>query len=257
PAFGPCKLLDYELEIGVFIGANEDAQTNELGAGIPIEYARQHVFGLSLVNDWSARDIQKWEYQPLGPFLAKNFATSISPWVVTADALLPYRCNAETRAEGDPQPLDYLLDDGDQTTGGVDITLEVLIQSEQMKERGMEPFRVSQGSFKRMYWTLQQMIAHHTASGCNLQVGDLLASGTVSGPERESRGCLLELTWDGSANDPKPGTARTPIVLPSSEERKFLADGDEVILRGYCEKPGRARIGFGECRGIVLPAHQG
>ena len=240
PVYGPCRLLDYELELGFFAGG----PMNEYGATIPIGRAWEHIFGVCLVNDWSARDIQKWEYQPLGPFLSKSFATSISPWVVTGEALAPFRCAAETRGAGEPRPLDYLLDEDDQRAGGIDATLEVLILSAQMREKGIAPVRVSIGSFKHMWWTIQQMLTHHASNGCPMIAGDLLASGTVSGPEKESRGCLLEMTWRGSE----------PITLPTGETRKFLADGDEVVLRGWCQREGFARIGLGECRGRVLPA---
>jgi fumarylacetoacetase len=192
------------------------------------------VFGVCLVNDWSARDVQTWEYQPLGPFLAKNFATSVSPWIVTLDALEPYRTSAFVRAEDDPQPLPYLRDDV-----AFDITVEVWLRTAKMDE----PIRLSRGNFRDMYWTVAQLVAHHTSNGCNLMPGDLLASGTISGPDPEARGCLLERTWRGTQ----------PIELPSGETRKFLENGDEVILRGYCEREGLPRIGLGECRGVVVP----
>jgi fumarylacetoacetase len=236
PTFGLSKRLDYELELGVFIGGG-----NELGHPIPIHEAEEHQFGVCLVNDWSARDIQAWEYQPLGPFLAKNFATTISPWIVTMEALAPFRVAAFKRPEGDPAPLPYLSDDDDQQHGGIDLTLEVLIATRKMRESNTAPHRLSRGNFQHMYWTLQQLVTHHASNGCNLQPGDLLASGTVSGPEKESRGCLLELSSGG----------KDPITLPNGEKRAFLEDGDEVILRGYCEREGAARIGLGECRGIV------
>jgi fumarylacetoacetase len=228
PVYGPSKRLDYEMELGFFIGRG-----NVLGESIPVTGALDHVFGFCLVNDWSARDIQTWEYQPLGPFLAKNFATSVSPWIVTIDALEPYRTNAFVRPEGDPRPLPYLQDDV-----GFDITVEVWLRSAKMTE----PIRLSRGNFRDMYWTVAQLVAHHASNGCNLQPGDLLASGTISGPEKEARGCLLELTWRGTE----------PIQLPTGETRRFLEDGDEIILRGYCEKEGLPRIGFGECRGFIL-----
>jgi fumarylacetoacetase len=236
PVFGPSRRLDYEMEVGVLIGRG-----NDLGAPVPIHEAEHHVFGLCLVNDWSARDIQTWEYQPLGPFLSKSFATSASPWVVTLDALEPYRVPRPPRPEGDPPLLPYLDFDEDR---GFDITLEVFIRSQQMRDRNDEPLRLSRGNFRDMYWTVGQLVAHHTSNGCNLRAGDLLASGTVSGPAKESRGCLLELTARGSE----------PIALPTGEERRFLEDGDEVIMRGFCEREGLPRIGFGECRGIVTPA---
>lgn len=236
PSFGPCRLLDYEMEVGWFIGAG-----NELGKAIAIDQAEDHIFGLCLVNDWSARDIQAWEYQPLGPFLAKNFATTLSPWVVTLEALAPFRCPAFQRPDSDPQPLPYLTSTTDAKTAGIDITVEVWLQSAQMREQGLEPMRLSQGSFQSMYWTLAQMVTHHASNGCNLQPGDLMASGTVSGSEEGSLGSLLEITRRGA----------NLISLPTGEERSFLVDGDEVILRGFCQKDGYARIGFGECRGMV------
>lgn len=239
PAFGPSRRLDYELEVGVFVGPG-----NALGEPIPIAEAERHIFGVCLVNDWSARDIQTWEYQPLGPFLAKSFATTISPWIVTLDALAPFRAPAFARPDGDPAPLPYLDSREDQERGGIDLTLEVYLATQQMRDSGIAPVRVSHGSFREMYWTIAQLLTHHASNGCNLRPGDLLASGTVSGPERESRGCLLELTWRGEQ----------PIELPTGEQRRFLEDGDEVILRGWCEREGYRRIGLGECRGVILPA---
>lgn len=239
PVFGASKLLDYELEVGAFIGPG-----NQLGAALPIGKAEAIIFGLCLVNDWSARDIQKWEYQPLGPFLGKSFATTVSPWVVTLEALAPFRTGAYVRATGDPLPLGYLLDPVDQERGGFDIELEVRLSSTRMRDEGLDPVRISRGSFRDMYWTFAQMVTHHASNGCNLRPGDLLASGTVSGEAPESRGCLLERTWRGTQ----------PIELPTGETRRFLDDGDEVILRGFCDRPGAARIGFGECRGQVLAA---
>ncbi|MEX2218470.1 MAG: fumarylacetoacetase [Phycisphaerales bacterium] len=249
PGFGPSKMLDYELEVGFFVGPG-----NELGRPIPIGEAESHIFGLCLVNDWSARDIQKWEYQPLGPFLAKSFATTISPFIVTMEALEPFRVPAFRRPEGDPRPLPYLWSDADQARGAIDLTLEVWLQSEQMRARGLSPVLLSKSnSFKDLYWTPAQLLTHHASNGCNLQPGDLLASGTVSGPGATERGCLLELTWDGTGEGGKP-RPRKPLQLPSGETRTFLADGDEVIFKGYCERDGFRRIGFGECRGRVLPA---
>ena len=239
PVFGPSRLLDYELEVGFFVGPG-----NTLGEPIPLAAAEQHLFGICLVNDWSARDLQKWEYQPLGPFLAKSFGTTVSPWVVSLDALAPYRCPALARPEGDPQPLPYLHSLENAAAGGIDLQVEAWIMTEKMRAEGLEPHRVSHGRLSDLYWTLAQMLTHHASNGCNLGAGDLLASGTVSGSEKDSRGCLLERTWRGTE----------PLQLSSGEERRFLADGDEVILRGYCEAPGRVRIGFGECRGKVLPA---
>ncbi len=232
PVFGPTRRLDYEVELGAFIGPG-----NAMGSPIPVADAYEHLFGVCLLNDWSARDVQAWEYQPLGPFLAKNFATSISPWVVTMEALEPFRCAPEPRAEGDPAPLPHLAS---PENGALAITLEVWLRSAQMSA----PVRLSHGNFASMYWTLAQMIAHHTSNGCPLQAGDLIGSGTVSGPAKENRGCLLELTWRGTE----------PIALPSGESRQFLEDGDEVILRGWAEAPGQRRIGLGECRGTVMPA---
>ncbi len=193
------------------------------------------------MNDWSARDVQAWEYQPFGPFLAKNFATTLSPWVVTVDALEPFRAPAYTRAAGDPAPLPHLDSVVDRARGAFDVTLEVWLTTAQMRASGTAPFLVSRGSLAEMYWTPAQLLAHHASNGCNLRPGDLLASGTVSGPTPESRGCLLERTWRG----------REPLQLPNGEQRAFLEDGDEVILRGYCERDGAVRIGFGECRGRV------
>ena len=236
PVVGPSRRLDYELEVGAVI-----ADGNALGTPIPIAAADEHVAGLCVVNDWSARDIQAWEYQPLGPFLAKSFATTMSPWIVTLDALAPFRVPAAARPAGDPAPLAYLDDEGDRESGGFDIALEVLLTSARMRDEGVPPWRVSVGSFAAMYWTVAQLVAHHTSNGCNLQPGDLLASGTVSGPTKESRGCLLERTWRGTE----------PLTLPTGEVRRFLEDGDEVIMRASCARDGRRRIGFGECRGIV------
>lgn len=230
PTFGPSKRLDYEMELGMVIGRG-----NALGDPIPVGDALDHVFGFCLVNDWSARDIQTWEYQPLGPFLAKNFATSISPWIVTVDALEPFRTHAFARPDGDPQPLPYLRDDI-----GFDINVEVWLRTAKMTE----PMRLSRGNFRDMYWTVAQLVAHHTSNGCNLSAGDLLASGTISGTTKDSRGSMLELAWRGTE----------PLQLPTGETRKFLEDGDEVILRAYCEREGHATIGFGECRGVVLAA---
>jgi fumarylacetoacetase len=236
PTFGPSKRLDYELEVGVFIGDG-----NEQGRPITLDHAEEHAFGLCLLNDWSARDLQAWEYQPLGPFLAKSFATTISPWIVTMEALAPYRVPAFSRPTGDPAPLPYLASEANQQHGGIDLKLEVRLATQRMRDESAAPVTISRGNFRDLYWTVAQFIAHHTSNGCNLQPGDLLASGTVSGPEKESRGCLLEMTWGG----------KEPLQLPNGEKRAFLEDGDEIILRGYCERPGAARIGFGECRGII------
>jgi fumarylacetoacetase len=249
PGFGPCKMLDYEMEMGAVI-----ARGNALGETISIEQAEEYLLGLCLVNDWSARDMQKWEYQPLGPFLAKSFATTVSPYIVTMEALAPFRCPAEKRDPSDPQPLPYLFSEHNQSSGGFDITCEVYLASADMRKRGLAPIRLSSGNLKRMYWTLAQMLTHHASNGCNMQPGDLIASGTISGPDRSSRGCLLELTWDGDKDNPVAGSQRTPIELPTGEKRVFLADGDEVILKAFCEREGFRRIGFGECRGIIEPS---
>jgi fumarylacetoacetase len=240
PQFGPSRMLDYEAEMGLYVGRG-----NDLGTTIAITDAEDHIFGYSLVNDWSARDIQSWEYQPLGPFLAKNFATTVSPWVVTAEAVEPYRVPAFSRPEGDPRPLDYLSSDKNERHGGLDATLEVYLSSTRMREENLQPVLLSRAAFSRMYWTLAQMVTHHASNGCNLQTGDLLASGTVSGPSREEMGCLLELTQRGA----------DPLELPTGETRKFLEDGDEVIMRGCMGGNGKPRIGFGDCRGVILPAH--
>ena len=237
PVFAPTQALDYEIEIGCFVGPG-----NELGMPVPMEKAEDHLFGLCLVNDWSARDIQTWEYQPLGPFLAKNFATSVSPWVVTLEALEPYRVPAFERPAGDPSPLPYLDSPENRRRGGIDVTVEVLLTTARMRKEGLPPHRLSRGTMADLYWTPAQMFSHHTSNGCNLRPGDLFASGTISGPTKDSRGCLLELTWRGSE----------PLTLPTSETRTFLEDGDEVIMRGICERSGTARIGFGECRGVIV-----
>ncbi|MEM6793936.1 MAG: fumarylacetoacetase [Acidobacteriota bacterium] len=239
PIFGPSALLDYELEVGFFIGTG-----NALGEAQPLDRCEDQLFGFCLVNDWSARDVQAWEYQPLGPFLAKSFQTSISPWIVTTEALAPFRVPAFERPEEDPQPLPHLQSERNRARGGLDLELEVSLVSEKMRAGGASPHRLSCGNFQFMYWTAAQMAAHHCSNGCNMQPGDLLASGTVSGPEKENRGCLLELTWRGAE----------PVELPGGEQRKFLADGDELILSGWCEGENAVRIGFGECRGLVLPA---
>lgn len=241
PVFRPTRLLDYELEVGFYIGHG-----NALGRPVSLDASEDRLFGFCLVNDWSARDVQGWEYQPLGPFLAKSFQTTVSPWVVTTEALAPFRVPAFERADDDPQPLPHLASERNERRGGVDLRLEVLISSERMRAEGREPHRLSESFFRDMYWTAAQMAAHHASNGCNLRPGDLAASGTVSGPDKENRGCMLELTWRGAE----------PIELPTGESRKFLEDGDEVVLRGVCEREGddAVRIGFGDCRGIVEPA---
>ncbi len=236
PVFGPSRALDYELEVGFFVSSG-----NVLGEPIAIGKAEDHLFGICLVNDWSARDIQSWEYQPLGPFLSKSFTTSLSPWVVTMDALAPFRIPAFRRPAGDPPPLPYLFNAADQDSGGLDLQLEVFLSSARMREAGMAPVRLSQSNFRDMYWTMAQMLTHHASNGCNLRPGDLLASGTVSGQGKDARGCLLELTSRG----------KDPIMLPSGEQRKFLEDGDEVLLRGFCQRQGFRRIGLGSCCGTV------
>ncbi|MBL8889144.1 MAG: fumarylacetoacetase [Planctomycetaceae bacterium] len=247
PTFGPCRQLDYELEVGAYI-----ALGNRLGEPISLGAAEDYLFGITLVNDWSARDMQRWEYQPLGPFLAKSFATSVSPWVVTMEALAPFRAPAFERAADDPAPLPYLQSPGNAESGGIQLQLEVSLLTDAMRQQGLGPQRLSLGSFGSMYWTLAQMLTHHTSNGCNMQPGDLIASGTVSGPTRQSRGCLLELTWDGECGKPVPGTQRTPLKFPTGEERLFLAAGDEVVIRGWCEHPQRRTIHLGECRGRVI-----
>jgi fumarylacetoacetase len=239
PSYGPSRNLDFELELGAFIGMG-----TELGTMVPVGNAADHVFGYCLLNDWSARDVQAWESQPLGPFLGKNFGTTVSPWVVTAEALAPFHTAAYARPDGDPAPLPYLADAQDQATGGLAITLEAYFSTEAMRKNGTPPQRVTQSSFALMYWTIAQMIAHHTSNGCNLEIGDLIGSGTVSGPEKSSWGSLLELTARG----------REPIELPGGEKRGFIEDGDEIIFRGFCAKDGFTRIGFGECRAVILPA---
>jgi fumarylacetoacetase len=239
PKFLPTNALDYELELALYIG-----QPNLLGMPIPVAEAEHHLFGVSLLNDWSARDIQSWEYQPLGPFLAKNFATSISPLVTPMAALEPFRVSATPRPAGDPKPLPYLHSVSDQQQGSLNVELEVYLSTITMRENKLEPFLLSESNVHDLYWTPGQLIAHHTSNGCNLQVGDVLATGTISGPAEASAGCLLELTRNGAQ----------PIMLPTGESRTFLADGDEIILRGWCEAPGVPGIGLGECRAIILPA---
>ncbi len=239
PTFGPCARLDYELELGIWIG-----QGNEMGDSIAIGNAAEHIAGFCLLNDWSARDIQAWEYQPLGPFLSKSFITSISPWVVTAEALEPFRRAQSARPEGDPQPLPYLFDKRDQAAGAFDIELEVLLLTEAMREQNLPAHRLTLSNTQHMYWTVAQMVAHHSVNGCQLQAGDLFGSGTLSGPESGQFGSLLEITEGG----------KKPIELASGEVRKFLEDGDEIILRARCSRDGFASIGFGECRGKILPA---
>jgi fumarylacetoacetase len=237
PVFGPAQSLDYELEVGCFVGPG-----NELGEPIPISRANERIFGLCLVNDWSARDIQSWEYQPLGPFLAKSFATTISPWIVPLEALAPYRVPARPRPEGDPAPLAY-LQSPDSSRDAIDLTLEAYLQSARMRQSGIAPHLLGRSNLRDLYWTFPQLLAHHASNGCNLRPGDLLATGTVSGPEPGSEGCLLE-----RRNYPEP------LRLPTGELRRFLEDGDQVTLRAYCQQPGLPRIGFGECTGTIAGA---
>ena len=239
PVYGPCTRLDFELELGFYIGPG-----NALGEPIPLEKAEDHIFGVSLLNDWSARDHQFWEMAPLGPFLGKNFCTSVSPWVVTLEALAPYRVPFAHPAD-EPQPLPYLDSAANSAQGGVDVQLEVLLQSAQHRARGHGGDRLSATSFRHQYWTIAQMLAQHANNGCNLQPGDLLGTGTISGPTYEEAGAIVELSLGGTRQIPLAATGET---------RTFLEDGDTVVLRGWCEKPGAARIGFGECRGEVLPA---
>jgi fumarylacetoacetase len=238
PVFGPTRSLDYEAEIGFYVGPG-----NALGAPIPISEAEDHIFGFCLVNDWSARDIQSWEYQPLGPFLGKSFATTLSPWIVPLDALAPFRVPPSPRPADDPQPLPYL--DLESRSQSIDLVIEVYLTTERMRASGAPPFRLSRSNFRDLYWTSAQLLTHHASNGCNLRPCDLLASGTISGPTPDSLGCLLEITRRGAA----------PLSLPTGETRSFLADGDEVTMRAFCERPGHRRIGFGDCRGIVLPAN--
>jgi fumarylacetoacetase len=239
PSVGPSRRLDYELELGIWI-----ATGNTLGTAIPVSEAGAHIGGYCLLNDWSARDVQAWEYQPLGPFLAKNFATSISPWIVTPEALAPFRIAQPARPDGDPAPLPYLWDDADQREGALDVELEVLLLTPCLRERGLPPHRLSIGSTRHLYWTPAQLVAHHSSNGCNLRPGDLFGSGTISAPTPDGLGSLLEITEGG----------RTPITLASGATRTFLEDGDEVILRARGRRPGYASVGFGELRSRVLPA---
>lgn len=239
PSFGPSQRLDYELELGVWIGP-----ANALGEPIPMNEAPEHVAGYCLLNDWSARDIQAWEYQPLGPFLSKNFGSTISAWIVTPEALAPFRIAQPPRPKGDPAPLDYLLDEADQREGGLDLELEVLLLTPGLRDKGLPPRRLALSNAKNMYWTFAQMVAHHTCNGCNLQPGDFLGTGTISGPDETSCGSILEATLGG----------QKPLVLESGEERRYLEDGDEVILRARGRREGFAPIGFGECRAVILPS---
>ncbi|MBV0881391.1 fumarylacetoacetase [Noviherbaspirillum sp. L7-7A] len=239
PTVGPCQRLDIELELGIFVGIG-----NSQGERIAMNEAEEHVFGICLLNDWSARDIQAWEYQPLGPFLSKNFATTISPWIVTLEALAPYRLPFE-RPAGEPQPLPYLDSEDNRRAGAFDIQLQVGIQTPTMRKAGQGDATICRTSYRHAYWTVAQMVAHHTVNGCNLQPGDLFGSGTLSGPTLDQAGALVELTVGG----------KQPLQLPNGEARTYLQDEDAVVLRGWCEKAGAARIGFGECWGTVLPAN--
>jgi len=238
PTLAPSRRLDYELELGAFVAA-----PNALGEPVSITEAEDHLFGLALFNDWSARDIQAWEYQPLGPFLSKNFASTLSPWIVTLDALQPFR-SAFTRPDGDPDPLPYLDSPTNRARGAVDIELEVWLLTPKMRAAGLAAERLSRSNARDAYWTLAQLVAHHSVNGCNLQSGDLFGSGTLSGPDAGQGGSLLELSQGG----------KQPVRLANGETRTFLEDGDQVIVRGHCERPGFRRIGFGECAGTVLPA---
>ena len=239
PSFGPSRNLDFELELGVWIGPS-----NALGTPIPVSAAAEHIAGFCLLNDWSARDIQAWEYQPLGPFLGKSFATTVSSWVVTPEALVPFRIAQPSRLEGDPQPLPYLFDRTDQTTGAFDIALELYLATPAMEKMQLPPHRLTASNARHLYWTVAQLVAHHSCGGCNLRPGDLFGTGTVSGPEPEGLGSLLEISSAG----------RRAVDLPSGEARRFLEDGDTVILRAHCRREGFVSIGFGECRGTIMPA---
>jgi fumarylacetoacetase len=237
PAFAPSRRLDYELEVGIFVGPG-----NPLGQPITISEAEKNIFGLCLVNDWSARDIQSWEYQPLGPFLAKNFATTISPWIISLEALAPYRVPPFERAEDDPAPLSYLRSSSAERNG-IDLTLEVYLQSAKMRQTGIAPVMFSRGNLRDLYWSIAQLVTHHASNGCNLQPGDLLATGTISGPDAGSEGCLLEMQHRAE-----------PVALPGGECRRFLEDGDKVTFRACAQREGLPRIGFGECTGTVIGA---
>ena len=239
PSFGPSKRLDFELELGFVIGPG-----NALGKPVPLKRAMEHVFGVVLFNDWSARDIQAWEYQPLGPFLGKSFASTMSPWIVTLEALKPFRCPAFARAAGQPAPLPYLMDAADQRAGGYDIGMEMYIRSAKMRAQKLPPQRLALSNFRHSYWTAAQVVAHQASNGCNLRPGDLLGSGTISGPTPDSLGSMLEITQGG----------KNPISLPTGETRAFLEDGDEVIQRSRCSREGYAEIGFGEATGVIKPA---
>lgn len=239
PTYGPSRRLDFELEMGFFVGPE-----TLLGAPVPLAQAGDHLFGMCLLNDWSARDHQFWEMNPLGPFLGKNFCTSISPWIVTMEALAPFRVPFE-RPPSDPQPLSYLDDPGDRAGGSLDVRLEVVLQSARQRARGFAGDRITGTSFRHQYWTVGQMLAQHTVGGCNVLSGDLMGTGTISGPTPAEAGAMVELSVGGTKDVPLPSTG---------EARRFLEDGDCVVLRGWCEKPGAVRIGFGECQGEILPS---
>lgn len=236
PSFGPCERLDFELEMGFYL-----ASGNSLGRPITISEASQEIVGFSLLNDWSARDLQRWEMYPLGPFLSKSFATSVSPWVVTADALAPFRVPALPRPDGDPRPLEYLFDAADQASGGLDVHLQVLLSTAQMREKNEPAVEILTSNARHLYWTPAQMVAHHTVNGCNLQPGDLIGTGTISGPSPAELSSMLEFTTGGSK----------PVVLPNGEQRAFLLDDDEISFRGRCDRPGYVAIGFGTCTGRI------
>lgn len=239
PVFGPARRLDLELELGVWIGPG-----NALGEPVPIGEADAHIAGLCLLNDWSARDLQAWEYQPLGPFLAKNFMTTVSPWIITAEALAPFRTAQPKRPEGDPAPLPYLMDEADQASGAYALELEALIRTRAMREAGVPAHRLGKGPATNLYWTMAQLVTHHTVGGCDLRPGDLFGSGTISTPDDSGLGSLLELTRGG----------KEPLTLPNGETRTFLEDGDELILAGRAVAEGFVAIGFGPCSGVVAPA---
>ncbi|MBA4793849.1 MAG: fumarylacetoacetase [Phenylobacterium sp.] len=239
PVFGPARRLDLELELGVWIGPG-----NALGEPVPIGEADAHIAGLCLLNDWSARDLQAWEYQPLGPFLAKNFMTTVSPWIITAEALAPFRTAQPKRPEGDPAPLPYLMDEADQASGAYALELEALIRTRAMREAGVPAHRLGKGPATNLYWTMAQLVTHHTVGGCDLRPGDLFGSGTISTPDDSGLGSLLELTRGG----------KEPLTLPNGETRTFLEDGDELILAGRAVAEGLVAIGFGPCSGVVAPA---
>jgi len=242
PVFSPSRMLDFEVELGFYVGAG-----NTHGSAVSIDKAEQHLAGVCILNDWSARDVQAWESQPLGPFLSKNFISAVSPWVVTLDALEPFRAPLVTRGAGDPPPMSYLAGEHNAALGAFDIRIETLLQTAAMREAGVAPAVVTRAQFARdTWWTPAQMVAHHTVGGCNLRPGDLIGSGTVSGPEPGTEGSLLEITWGGAR----------PVVLPSGERRAFLEDGDEVTIKAWCEREGLRRIGLGQCTGRVLPARE-